>query len=64
MKYVPTGQRQAQFRASLALVFPDGRTFYSEGVVEGNCFLNTVAAVVLGMTRYSIWNPSEKPLQN
>ncbi len=35
MKYVPTGQRQAQFRASLALVFPDGRIFYSEGVVEG-----------------------------
>ena len=35
MKYVPTGQRQAQFRASLALVFPDGRIFDSEGVVEG-----------------------------
>lgn len=35
MENVPMGQRQAQFRASLALVFPDGRTFYSDGVVEG-----------------------------
>ncbi|MEE0775816.1 MAG: XTP/dITP diphosphatase [Bacillota bacterium] len=35
MRDVPVGQRQAQFRASLALVFPDGRKFFSEGVIEG-----------------------------
>ena len=36
MRDVPVGQRQAQFRASLALVFPDGRKFFSEGVIEGD----------------------------
>ena len=35
MRDVPVGQRQAQFRASLALVFPDGLKFFSEGVIEG-----------------------------
>lgn len=35
MRDIPPDQRQARFVCSLALVFPDGKTFLEQGILEG-----------------------------
>jgi XTP/dITP diphosphohydrolase len=35
LRDVPLAQRQARFVCSLALVFPDGKTFLEQGILEG-----------------------------